>query len=270
MGSSDGFSGDGGAPPPPGSGGGYTKNDAMYGFDETITKEVKGETKSYPRRVKLWYLPPGAKDKPCTVLDRKGDRYTVLVHEFVGPDGKTKPKCMVRCIAKKELEKGCPICEALGQEGRWFWALTGIDGSKFTPDKGQNKGNVYTNFRRLILITSQHYEYMRDIEGKGDEGWRGRRFDVSRDVDTKSPKIGNLWYPNAKKGIVTDEEMLSEFEEAAGTYGLPAERFSEPFDYDRVLKAPTFEEAQKIAAAIKGTTADGVTVPEGDQQSISF
>jgi len=267
--SGDGFSGDGGAPPPPGSGGGgFSKNDAMYGFDETITKETKGERKSYPRRVKLWYLPPSAKDKPCTVLDRKGDRYTVLIHEFVGPDGKTKPKCMVRCIAKRDLEKGCPLCEALGQEGRWFWALTGIDGSKFSPTKGQNAGNVYTNFRRLILITSQHYEYMRDIEGKGGKGWRGRQFDVSRDMDTKSPRIGNNWYPNGK--VLTDEDMLREFEEAAATYGLPVERYIEPFAYDQVLKAPTYEEAAQIAAAIKGTSAGGVTVPEGDAEAIEF
>lgn len=266
---SSGFSGDGGAPPPPGSGN-FSKNDAMYGFDETVTKESKGERKSFPKRVKLWYLPPGAKDKPLTVLDHKGDRYTVLIHEFVGPDGKTKPKCMVRCIAKKEMEKGCPLCEVLGNEGRWFWALTGIDGSKFTPTKGQNAGNVYTNFRRLILITSQDYEAKKTVEDKSDSGWRGRQFDVTRGVDTKSPKIGDTWYPKEGAAPLTDEDMLREFEEAAATYGLPVERFTEPFDYNEVLKAPSFEEAAKIAAAIKGTSAGGVTVPEGDEKSISF
>lgn len=264
-----GFAGDGGPPPPPGSGGGFNQNNAMYGFDEAVTKDVKGERKSFPKRVKPWYLPPGAKDKPCTVLDHKGDRYTLTIHEFVGPDGKQKPKCMVRCIARVNLEKGCPLCDALGQEGRWFWALTAIDGSRFTPDKGQNAGKVYSNFRRLILVTSQGYEEMIVLEDKGDTGWRLRRFDVTRGVDTKTPKIGNTWFP-ADPPRRTDEEMLRECEEAAGIYGIPVEQYIEPLDYNAVLRAPTYEEAEKIAAAIKGTASGGATVPAGDEKTISF
>lgn len=262
------FAGDGGPPPPKGSG--FNSNDAMYGFDEVVTKEIKGERKTLPKRVKLWYLPPGAKDKPATALDRKGDRYTLLIHEFVGPDGKTKPKCMVRCIARANLEKGCPLCDALGKEGRWFWALTAIDGSRFTPSEGQNKGNVYSNFRRLVLVTSQEFENMKAIEEKDkDAGWRGRRFDVTRSVDTKSAKIGTTWYPKTPPKV-SDEEMIAEFEEAAGVYGLPVEQYIEPLDYSVVCKAPSHEEALKIAAAIKGTAPGGAEVPAGDTESIVF
>lgn len=263
------YRGDGGPPPPPSAGGGYKSNDPMFGFAEQITKTNKdGEDKQYDRRVKTWYVPVGGKDKPCTMLDRSEEgRYTCSIHEFVGPDG--RKGSMVRCIAKANPTEGCPICEALGEEGRWFWALTCIDQSKFIPQKGKNKGQVYTNFRRLVLVTSKGFNDMKALEEKVAGGWRGRRFDVSRSEDTKSSKIGTLWFPS-DPAKMTDDELHKEFSEAAENYGLSVEDFCEPFDYESILKTPTYAEAVKIAAQITGTDEEGSTVPAGDEGSIEF
>jgi len=260
-----GYSGDGGPPPPPGQGGGFKRNDPQYGFSEQVTKDGK----TFMKRVKTWYLPPGANDKPCVMLDRKGNRYTLTIHEFVGPDG--RKGSMVRCIARANPKEGCPLCDALGKEGRWYWALTCIDKSRFIPKEGRNVGNVYTNFRRLVLVTSKGFDDMKAIEGKSEGGWHGRRFDVSRSDDSKSAKIGTNWFPNTDQPSLTDDEMKAEFAEAADNYGIPIEKFIEPFNYDTVLALPSYDEAKQIAAAIKGTVdGGGEDSPEGDSGAISF
>lgn len=260
-----GFSGDGGPPPPPGQGGGFSRREPQYGFSEQVTRDGK----TFMKRVKTWYMPPGAKDKPCTMLDRKGERYSLTVHEFVGPDG--RKGSMVRCIARSNPTEGCPLCEALGKEGRWYWALTCIDQSKFIPKEGKNAGNVYSNFRRLILVTSKQFDDMKGTESKEETGWRGRAFDVSRADDSKSAKIGTNWYPKDGGAVASDEDLAKTFEEPAENYGLPVESFVEPFDYDNVLALPSFEDAKQIAAAIKGTVdGGGAEVPDGDSGAINF
>ena len=257
-----GFAGDGGPPPPPGQGSGR-RREAMYGFDETITKTKDGKQVQYKQRLKTWFVPRSGKDKPILMLDPAGPRFTVRLHVFIGPDG--KKGSMVRAIPKEP--RGDPIAQALGSEGTWYWVLTGIDRSKFIPSEGSNKGKVYTNFRRLVLVTSQQYNDMVTIEEKDPEGWRGRNFDVSREASQTSYKIGTTWYPGSK---MTDEEMYAEFAEAAENYGLPVEEFCAPVDYAKILKAPTYEEALKIAAAIEGTSGEDVTVPTGDEETVSY
>lgn len=260
-----GFAGDGGAPPPATSGGGFSRNDPMYGFYEPTTKTTK-DGKPISKRIKTWYIKPGAKDRPCIILDRgNSPRYSLKLHEFTGPDGKRGS--MLRAISQTEEARGDPVEEALDKEPRWFWALTAIDLSEFTPTTGKNAGTTYSHFRRLVLINKYQYNDMLGIEEKDPEGWRGRKFAVSRDDDPKSYKIGTLWYPDGK---LDEDEMKAECAKAAESYGLPVEEFIEPYDYEKLLKAPTYEEAVKIAAQIKGTAAGGSEVPAGDTQAIRF
>lgn len=262
---SRGFAGDGGAPPPTQSGGGFSRNDPMYGFYEPTEKKTK-EGKPISKRIKTWYVPPGGKDKPCIVLDRNtGPRFSLKLHEFTGPDGKRGS--MVRAINQKEETRGDPVEDALGKEARWYWCLTVIDLSTFTPKTGKNAGTTYSHFRRLLLVPNYRYEDMAGIEEKDPDGWHGRRFLVSRDEDQKSSKIGTLWYPDGK---LTDDELKAECEKAAESYGIPVDQYIEPFDYAALLKSPTYEEALKIAGQIKGTGSGGSQVPEGDTQAIRF
>jgi len=271
-----GYAGDGEAPPPSGGGGGARKSDPMYGFTEkvtkTVTKDGKSEQRVFDQRVKTWYVSVGGKDKPILMLDPMGDHYTCRIHVFIGPDG--KKGSMVRCIAKSN-PKGCPNCEALGKEGTWYYVLTGIDQSKFIPNSGSNKGKVYTNFRRLVLVTSQQYDDMKSLEKKEPGGWRGRTFDVSRSEDTKSYKIGSQWYPTNAGAAMTDEEIHAMLDEAAASYGLSVEDFCTPLNLDVVLKKPSFEEAVKIAKAIEGAagadgSGEGEPVPTGDTAAVEY
>jgi len=273
-----GFRGDGGAPPERGSGGGGgSSDDPMFSLYENITKTNKdGEVQTFKKRIKTWFVAKKTKDKPILMLDRhNSERYACLIHDFKGPDGKIGS--IVRCVSKAYPDKGCPFCEALEifketssdkflkSKPSWVWCLTGIDRSTWTPDDGKNAGTTYSDFRRLVLVTAQHYEDMATIEEKDKEGWRGRQFDVSRTDEKTSYKIGTTWYPASK---MTEEEMQAEFAERADDYGLTVEAFTEAFDYDDLLKLPSYEEAKQMAAKISGKGA--VKVLSGDAESIRF
>lgn len=277
-----GFAGDGGPPPESKGGGGGSKDDPMFSLYETITvKNKEGELKDFQKRIKTWYVKKGGKDKPILMLDpNTADRFTTLIHEFTGPDGKMGS--LVRCISKSDegVVKGCPICDALevfisggggGQwaksEPKWAWCLTGIDRSKWSPTEGKNKGKVYTDFRRLVLITAQQYKDMESLEEKEPLGWRGRTFDVTRNDEKTSYKTGTQWYPTNPGAAMTDEAMQAEFAERAADYGLTVEQFTAPFVYDDLLPLLSYEEALKIGAKIKGTAAE---VPAGDTEAIRF
>ena len=272
-----GFAGDGGPPPERGGGGGGGSNDdPMFSLYEAITKTNKdGEVKTFKKRIKTFFVAKKTKDKPILMLDRGvEDRFVCMIHEFKGPDGKLGS--IVRCVSKAYPEKGCPFCDAievfkerstdkyLKSKSSWVWCLTGIDRSKWTPDEGKNKGVCYSDFRRLVLVTSQQYEDMATVEQKDTAGWRGRVFDVSRSDEQMSYKIGTQWYPSVK---MTDEEMIAEFGERAEEYGLTVEQFIEPFVYEEMLKLYSYEEAVKLAAKISGKA---VVLPSGDAESISF
>ncbi len=260
-----GFAGDGGAPPPATGGGGFSRNDPMFGFYEPTTKKTKDD-KPISKRVKTWYVPPGGKDKPCIVLDGADTpRYSLKLHEFTGPDGKRGS--MICAINQATEPRGDPVEEALDKEPKWYWALTVIDLSTFTPTSGKNAGTTYSHFRRLLLVNKYQYQDMVGIEEKDPNGWRGRKFLVSRDDDSKSSKIGTLWYPDGK---LSEDELVEECKDAAESYGLPIEDFVRPFNYAEIIKAPTYDQAVKIAAQIKGTAAGGSEVPTGDTQAIRF
>jgi hypothetical protein len=277
-----GFAGDGGPPPESRGGtGGGGKNDPMFGFSESVTRIGKDKKpKTFDKRIKPWKLRAGDKNAAILMLDPKGSRYTVTLHDFTGPDGKYGS--LVRCIARSD-ERGCPLCQALADkrestgndrikaEARWFWALTAIDQRRFVFDEGTSHEKVYTNLRRLVLVTEQQYPDLSGLEDKeADAGWRGRTFSVDRSEDKKSYKLGTTWYPTNAGSPKTDAEMAEELADAAATYGLPVESFTAPVDYDVALKAPTFEEMTKIAAQVSGTSSKGVTVPEGDSGAVSY
>lgn len=273
-----GFAGDGGPPPERGSAGGGGKNDPMFGFNESVTRVGKdGKPKTFDKRVKPWKLRAGDKNAPILMLDPKGSRYTVTLHDFTGPDGKYGS--LVRCIARSD-ERGCPLCTALANkrdatgndrikaEPRWYWVLTAIDQRKFVFDEGKPNEKVYTNIRRLVFVTEQQYNDLAGIEEKEAGGWRGRTFSVDRGDDSKTYKIGTTWYPSNAGNPKTDEEMQEELAEAAAAYGMPVELFTAPADYDVMLKAPTFEEMTKIASQVSGGAQ--AQVPQGDTGAVSY
>ena len=276
-----GFAGDGGPPPESRSGsGGGGRNDPMFGFSEKVTKVGRdGKPKTFDKRLKPWKLRAGDKNKPCLVLDPKGSRYTVTLHDFTGPDGKYGS--LVRCIARSD-ERGCPLCQALADkreatgndrikaEPRWYWVLTAIDQQKYVFNEGTKDEKTYTNLRRMVLVTEQQYPDMSSLEDKEPSGWRGRTFSVDRAEDSKSYKIGTQWYPTNAGNPKSNEEMIEEFTQVAADYGITVEQFTNPIDYDLALKAPTYEEMVKIAAQVRGTAGGGVTVPQGDSGAVEY
>lgn len=257
------YRGSGGEPPTPNSGGGGGFKKAAYFFAEKIQGESGPELKKIP----VFKVGMGKKDIPVVVLDRGLD-YAVRIH----------PRFNARdvwgnyavCINKTD-SRGCPLDEPLNEtSGRWFLAATVIDRSKWVQPNGKNKGKVWTDKRRLVLIPRPQEEEMQDIMGKVG-GPRGAAFDVSRSSDQKSSRIGTTWFPTGK---MTEEQLLSTFEKAAAEYGMPVEKFIEPIDYDTVLKGKSYDQLLQIAEEINSDSADstdasaepvGVSAADDDQ-----
>lgn len=269
------FAGDGG--PPPESSGGGGKDDPMFSLYEEVQREFDGKVGAWNQRISNWFVDKGGKDKPIMMLDHvSAARFTCLLHIFKGPDGKMGS--IIRCVSKAYPDKGCPICVALEKhkaktndkylkiQGVWFWCLTGIDRSKWSPKEGKNKDVVYTGYRRLVLVTAQQYNDMESLEKKEPNGWRGRSFDVTRADSQTSYKIGTQWYPTNAGNAMSDDDLHEEFKERSGLYGLPVEQYCTAFDYDTLLPILTYEKAEEAAAKIVGAAA----VPTGGSESISF
>lgn len=238
------FRGSGGDPPTSG-GGGQRFQKSIYFFGE----KIKGPKGPELKRVQLFKVGVGKKDIPVVVLDRQLD-YAVRIHPRFKAKGIFGNYAV--CISRTDT-RGCPLDGPLNEEGgRWYLCMTVIDRSKWTQTVGKQKGRVYTDIRKLVLIPYGQVEEMQQIGAKVD-GFRGAKFDVSRSKEQKSSRIGTTWFPSGK---MTEEQMKATFEKAAADYGLPVEQFLEPFDYDQVLKPKSYDELKVIAQEIASDASD--------------
>lgn len=240
-----------GAPPVRG-GGGFANTKPVY----HLVEKVKGSAGPELKMVRPIKLGPGEKDRPILTLDNftsLDDGYSVNLHIFNLRGTKDN---VVVCPRSESDDRPCPICEVLNKAPSWYVVLTGVDRSKWSPDKGKNKGVVYTDNRRLVLITNTWTQRM-TMNAERAQGWRGSLWDVSRskpveekkDGQTKmnfkdSPRVGDVWFFSKK---FTEEQMRAEFEQAAAKYGLPVETFIKAFDYDFMLKPKDHKQLLAIA-----------------------
>lgn len=258
------YRGSGGEPPPAGGGSKFQK--AIHYFSEKV-KTAKG---TELKKVGIFTVGVGQKDVPIVVLDRTVD-YAVRIHPRFKCKGIFGNYAV--CISKTDA-RGCPLCAPLDQDGgRWFLCMTVIDRSKWTQPNGKNKGKVYTDNRKLVLIPNPQVEELQRI-GEKVGGWRGAKFDVSRAKEQKSSRIGTTWFPDSK---MSEEQMKATFEKAAAEYGLPVEKFLEPLNYDEILKPKSFEELKVIAQEVAtdtpestGDAADGESQDSEAETAIQY
>jgi hypothetical protein len=238
-----------------------------HGFVEEVVKDGK----PFKRRIMSWFLRPGVKDKRILMLDGvTGDRVSRYIHVFTGRDG-LWPNRVVSLRRGTDDIRVDPLAKALGSDARWFWCLSGIDMSEVQLTKGKRKGEFVRDSRVLLLVPDHQKEDFAALEERDPEGFRGRMFDVSRSTEKTSAVNGTSWYPVGK---LSEAEMLAKFEEAAASYGLPPEKFIQPFDYAKVLPCPTFEELEKIANDFAGsegvTGGSAVGGEQGEEESVGF
>lgn len=249
-----------GAPPQRG-GGGFTNTKPIYHLSEKVVTSKGAELKMV-RPIKLR---PGEKNRPLVTLDdftSMDDAYSVNLHIF-NLKG-TKDNVAV-CPRSESDDRACPICGVLNKAPSWYVVLTAIDRSKWSPDKGKNKGVVYTDNRRLVLITQTWMQRM-TMNAERSNGWRGANWEVSRSKPVEerkdgqvranfkdSPRVGDVWFYTNKK--FNEEQLRSEFEQAAAKYGLPVEAFVKPFDYDFVLRPKDHKQLMVIANELRQDTS---------------
>jgi len=249
-----------GAPPPKGAGfgGGFKNSKPVYHLSE----KVKGKGGALELKlVRGLKINIDERDRPVVTLDPivdLKDAYTTNLHVFNLRGTKDN---MVVCPKTEADPRPCPICSVLNKAPSWFACITCIDRSKWSPPDGKNKDIVYTDNRRLALITQTGAPKM-SINAEKAKGWRGTKWDISRSKpgeemgrDGKmrlsfkdSPRIGDLWFFTGK---LSEEEMKKEFEKPAAAYGLALEAFVQPFDYDFLLKPKDHKQLQAIANDIK-------------------
>lgn len=198
-------------------------------------------------------LDKGERDRPIVVLDEDLD-FAVRMHKGFRHDGTWQN--FVVCRSNVDAA-GCPVCDVLKERDNrrfsWLLCATVIDFKPWSPTTGKNAGKVYGPFRRLVMIPSSEAE---GFEAQGEDlegGWRGACFKVSRSDKDKALRIGDRWIYDHRKGNMSDDELLSRVEESAERYGLSAEEFIRPFDYEKILAPPSYDDALEIAEAIKGS-----------------
>lgn len=250
--SDDQFTGAGGPPPQKGGGGGKrSKKIPKYGFDEPVTYAGRdGKIRNDMKPVFPWRLKPGEKNRPILLLDPKGKRFSVYISgPFTAEDG-LFGSLLVSPF--RSDPQGDPMIEVLGKEPTWYWVLTGID---LKPFKSEQSGKTYYS-RVPVFVTDRQKSTFLTAEKMG-QGLRGHVFNVSRDSDSKSYRIGSEWDFVEKW---TDEEMAAKFADAAENRGMPLDQFLAPFDYEAMFEAKSYAELEKIAKSLKesATTRENV------------
>lgn len=256
------FAGAGGPPPAKTGGGG---NWPAYGFTEKVKgKNKEGKDEVFDRRIPTWRLKVGQQGKRICLLDPPGpeNRISVFIHDFTGPDGKFGSQ--LASIHRSD-PAGDPLNDVLG-EPSWYWALTGIDMDQWTNPKNQK---VYGARRCLVLVRDKSKDKFLSMEKMGG-GLRGYQFVVGRDNDKQSAKIGTEWDPQPPK--LSDQEMMEKFAKDAEGYGLPVDRFIQPFDYKAIFKPLGREKLLAIANEIRAhrEAAGAVQVATGDDEAVPF
>lgn len=262
-----------GAPPPRTRGGGGSNDKPVYHLSEPIS------TKNGPqlKMVKALKLRAGTKNQPILTLDdikTMDDGYSINIHMFNLRGTKDN---IVVCPKTEADPRPCPVCEVLNKDPSWYVCLSGIDRQKYTFKRkkdGKESEVTYTDLRRLILVTSTWTQRM--TANARDKSFRGGLFEVSRSepVETfengqkkvswkDSPRIGDVWY---RSEDYDEERMKAEFEKRAAQYGIPVEKFIQPFNYESMLKPKSHQELLHIANDIKN---DGSAVKQPDDSGDS-
>ena len=261
-----------GASPPrsSGGGGGGGGNDKpIYHLSEAVTTSNGPQLKM----IKALKLRAGTKNQPILTLDdfsSMDDGYSVNIHMFNLRGTKDN---IVVCPKTAEDPRPCPVCEVLNKDPSWYVVLSAIDRQKYTFERNKdgNKSSVtYTDLRRIVLVTQTWLPRM-TTNAERSKGWRGSLFEVTRSepkeeirngqktVNWKdSPRIGDVWYFTEK---YDEEKMKAELEKRAAEYGMPVERFVQPFSYEVLLKAKSHEQLLQIANDIK---SDGSALKPAD------
>ena len=223
-----------------GGGGGFSKPKGHRIYESALDKDGN----PIQKKVVDLKLEKGEKNRRLVVLD-EDLIFAVRMHKGFKYDGTWAN--LVVCRSALDDTRGCPMCDVLERRYSWFLCGTVIDLDGFTPTEGKNKGINYPNLRRLLLVSDQIAENFETIGEELEGGWRGTRFKVSRSSGDKSPRIGDNWREDFRAGKLKEQDMLNEFEESAERYGLSVERFSQPYDYDVILKPKSYEELVEIA-----------------------
>lgn len=213
----------------------FKKSGPEFYLSETLGDK---DVKVVPFMVKL-----GQQNVPVVTLDDGDMDYAVNLHSRFQYNGSWSNYA----VCTKRSEKGCPLCDVLEKPSQWFLCGSLLDRSEWAVPSGKNKGKIYKDKRRLLLITASQVDSMEMI-GKKIKSWRGADFDVGRSSDNKSPRIGSSWFFN---GRITEDEMKEAFAEAANEAGVPVEEYIKPFDYTKILAPKSYEELLEMSLAIK-------------------
>ena len=247
--------GPGGGPPPAKS-----RNDSKK--FEQHPFHLYEEFDSGVKRIKTFFIFPGNKTSVVT-LDKGDLGYNLLLHSRFWFEGSYDNYAACRNHVDS---KGCPLCDQIG-DPTWFMVSTCIDRTEFIPDEGRNKGVVYKDNRRIMLITRgkvPSFEQMSDeLEEDGGVGgdYRGYQLRVRRDApikskdgrdQIKSPRIGSAHIPTRR---LSEERMLEEFEVTAVRKGITPEEYIQSADYNKLFAPYSYEAMLELAEDLKGHEA---------------
>lgn len=149
----------------------------------------------------------------------------------------------------------CPICAA-GNTSALVAAFTVIDHSDYVIEKGEKKGSVVTNQKKLFMAKRQTVAVLQKIAQKNG-GLRGWHFQTSRS-NAQSPSVGDLFQPIQK---YSEDDLHN-------LYGKDKDGnwFANPLNYAEEAPYVPREDMEKLGVGELGTVV-GSNSDVGDDVS---
>lgn len=146
------------------------------------------------------------------------------------------------CIGANEP---CPFCDA-GDSPTLVGALTILNHTPYTIQRGPNQGKVLQDRRQLYVATRNTIKQLQKLAAKRG-GLKYHTYDVSRS-DNKSPRVGDLYQWNEAHDY---ETLAQHFAEQL----KEDEKFLSPADYEKEVDYKTAAELAELG--IQGTPTVG-------------
>jgi hypothetical protein len=160
-------------------------------------------------------------------------------------------------------EEACPVCES-GEKNALVAIFTIIDHSEYVGKKGNSKGKVFKDQKKLFVCKKNVLKRLRMLASKRD-GLRGATFDVAR-IGENSENVGDT-FDFSKKWDDMDE-FAKHYNLKDDDSGEKVLKAAAAYPYELIVPDHTRADLAKLGFGSGGTTVGAEAAPEGEYDNV--